>query len=252
MKLGIVSDIHANLEAIDAVLTDMNLHKVDKKVCLGDIVGYGASPNECIETIISNFNYIVMGNHDEASIDLDRSLGFNLAAKEAIQWTAKQLAPDNKEYLRNLEYGYSTDEGLLFVHGSPNEPFDYIFSDREAQIAFQTAISDFEIAFVGHTHTPGMWFLEGKAKQQPIRYDKPDGEIGKLEFRIPEGTKAIINVGSVGQPRDYDTRASYVIYDTETRQGTFVRVPYSKDITIGKIKRAGLPYSLWHRLMYGQ
>lgn len=252
MKIGFVSDVHANLEAFQTVLAHMNEQDVDIKACLGDLVGYGPNPNECVDLAVANFNYIVMGNHDEASIDLEKSWGFNPVAKEATEWTAKQLSTSSKEYIKNLEYGYTTDEGLLFVHGSPNEPFDYIISDREASTAFATAIADFQIAFVGHTHVPALWLHQGKVNLQPIRYDKPDGELGLCQYIIPEDTRAIVNVGAVGQPRDGDTRASYVIYDTESRLVSFIRVPYPKHQTISKIKITGLPYRLWQRLMYGE
>jgi predicted phosphodiesterase len=253
MKIGFVSDVHSNLISFEAVLNHMNNQGVGMKVSLGDTVGYGPRPNECVELTVSNFNYIVMGNHDEASINLEKSRGFNIVAQEAIKWTNSNLTKSTKEYLKNLEYGYTTENGLLFVHGSPSEPFDYIFSDREAQKAFQTSIADFNIAFVGHTHVPGIWLLEGgKLSSYPIRYSNPQDQVGICSYIIPENARAIINVGSVGQPRDYDARASYVIFDTETRLVTYYRIPYRKDITIAQIKQAELPQSLWQRLMHGE
>jgi len=244
MRIGIFSDIHGNLPALQAVLDHMNTQGVETKVCLGDIVGYGAFPNECVETVVSNCKFIVRGNHDDACVDLKQALGFNPLAREAIEWTAKHTTASNKDFLRNLEYGYLTEDGIMFIHGSPKYPFAYIFNDSDADSAF--AAEEFNIAFVGHTHIPMVWGNKGDS-YKPLMHG---GDTYTTALNDDE--RYIVNVGSVGQPRDNDSRASYVLYDTETKELVFHRVSYPIERAVSRMQQASLPAPLWQRLLVGR
>lgn len=251
MKIGFVSDTHGNLPAFKKVVEHMDTQGVDIKVHLGDIVGYGPYPNECVEMTLQNFNYIVMGNHDSACVNIEESWGFNPLAKEAIEWTAKNTSEENKAILNSLEYGYSVDK-LMFVHGSPADTFDYIFDKSDASRAFSATLVDFDIAFIGHTHVPGVFVNNGS---NAISYSRPEQKVGAtsaFKLTIPEGKKAIVNVGSVGQPRDNDPRASYAVYDTETKEVTFFKVTYDIDLITGKMQRFGFDSRSIMRLLQGR
>jgi diadenosine tetraphosphatase ApaH/serine/threonine PP2A family protein phosphatase len=244
--LGIVSDTHSNLSAFQAVLDDMGkLENITKKIHLGDIVGYACNPNECMELAVNNFNYICLGNHDLASIDLEHSWGFNPMAKEAVEWTNKRLKEEHKELIGNLRYGHVTEDKLMFVHGSPSSPFGYIVNEVDASRAFSDKAEDFDVAFVGHTHMPMIW-IEG---DNGIEHIKPKGEL--FEYKLPN-KRCIVNVGSVGQPRDGDHRACYVTYSEETRIVSFRRVEYSIDRTVAKMQREQFDSKSWMRLLYGK
>jgi diadenosine tetraphosphatase ApaH/serine/threonine PP2A family protein phosphatase len=252
MKLGIVSDVHSNLFALQKVLEHMESQGVDKKVNLG-IVGYGPYPNECVELTVANFNYILMGNHDESVFNLTERYTMNPRAVESAEWTAKQLKKSNRDFLANLEYGYVTEEKLLFVHGAPHAPFAYMDTYASAINGFKNPIEDFQVAFVGHTHVPIIWELENGDEIEYIRprFGTDHTKIDEWEHYIGN-SRAIINVGGVGQPRDGDPRASYVIFDTETNHVKFYRVPYSVDRTIARMQQLGFATEAWARLMYGQ
>jgi predicted phosphodiesterase len=248
MKFGIVSDTHSNLHALKSVLEHMNSIGVDKKVHLGDLVGYGPKPSETLELTMQEFNYIVMGNHDLAVVDEEKSLGFNPQAKWAVDWTRNKLSKDEIEVLANLTYAHKVNDAL-FVHGSPevNNPHGYIIDHSDARLAFAQPVVDFKVAFVGHTHTPFFW--------QETNYDKPrfaPNNVAEVEFPLSKTESTIVNVGSVGQPRDGDPRASYAIYDTEKQIVTMYKVPYSIDRTVGLMQRAGFSENAYQRLMFGR
>jgi predicted phosphodiesterase len=254
MKYAIVSDVHANLPAFKKVLEHLDAQDVNVKVNLGDIVGYGPFPNECVELTVKNFNYIVMGNHDIASVEKAEAFGFNSQAKEAIEWTRRHLDEANKDFLRNLEYGYITQENLMFVHGSPRSAFAYVNSDQEALLAFSSPVKKYDIAFVGHTHVPCIYIQH---KDGTILYIRPEYgddklKVGHCSYQLEDGDRFVVNVGAVGQPRDSDERASYVTYDTETRELIFYRIPYPIDRTIGKMQQAAFSTDAWSRLLYGR
>lgn len=246
MRIGFISDIHGNLPALNTVLDHMDKQGIETKVCLGDIVGYGAFPNECVERVVGACKYIIRGSHDDACVDLNKSIGFNPLAKQAIDWTSKHTSASNKDFLENLEYGYLTDEGFMFVHGSPSYPFAYIFDTPDAAVAFNQ--EEFNVAFVGHTHVPIVWTHGGTF----IKPRFSQGTEASFTTTLDKEKRHIINVGSVGQPRDNDNRACYTVFDTETYEVTYHRVKYSIDRAVGRMQQAGLPNALWQRLLIGR
>lgn len=248
MKVGIVSDTHSNLYALESVLEHMNSVGVDLKVHLGDLVGYGPSPNQTLALTLENFNYIVMGNHDLAVVYPTEAEFFNSQAKKAVNWTRDKLSKDEIEVLANLRFGHKINN-MLFVHGSPqdNNPHEYILTKANAMNAFNNPMVDFEIAFVGHTHIPFVWREESFDRLTPSADRNKETSV---TMQIKERT--IVNVGSVGQPRDGDSRASYVIYNTENNTVTFYKIPYSVEKTVASMQRQGFESSEYERLIYGR
>lgn len=233
MKIGIISDIHANLEALTAALEVMTGSHVDEIVCLGDIVGYGANPGECLELIRKRCARVVLGNHDQAAVDLAAAEYFSDPARMAVEWTAQRLSEDEKRYLAGLPLT-AERAGVLLVHASPREPgaWDYLFSESEARMAF--GAFPHRICFVGHSHVPGVFAEHSRAPQ-----------VGKED-------RFIVNVGSVGQPRDGDPRLSVGVFDSGMWSYTNVRVPYDVASARAKILDAGLPVILGDRLLKGR
>jgi predicted phosphodiesterase len=249
MKIGIVSDTHSNLFALETVLGHMESEGVDLKVHLGDIIGYGPKPNETLALTLENFNYIVMGNHDLAVIDPKESEYFNPQAKKAVEWTRNKLSEEEIDVLSNLKYGHLIND-MLFVHGSPqaNNPHGYMLAVSDATMAFSDPVADFRVAFVGHTHQPFVWREDSYERviSRTLR-----NELGKNTIQVKEG-RTIFNVGSVGQPRDNDPRASYAIYDTHKEEVTFYKIPYSIEKTVASMQRNGFDQSSYERLIYGR
>jgi len=251
MKIGIVSDTHSNLYALESVLEHMNEIGVDIKVHLGDCIGYGPKPNETLALTLEHFDYIVMGNHDLAVIDPKESEFFNPQAKKAVDWTRDKLSKDEIEVLSNLRYGHLLGD-ILFVHGSPqaNNPHGYLLRINDAAMAFSDPIADFEVAFVGHTHQPFIWLETGHYQRVVVDQGRGTQEhrcnFDHIDKRI------IFNVGSVGQPRDNDPRACYVIYDTDKKEVVFYRVPYAVEKTVGLMQRFGFDQNEYERLIYGR
>jgi predicted phosphodiesterase len=241
MVLGIISDIHSNLEAIKTVLNELSLRGVERIICLGDIVGYGANPNECCELIREVAECVIMGNHDAGSIGLAELSSFNEIAASACMWTANILSPENKSWLKNLPL-IIEEEGKIFVHSTPSNPqiWEYVYSLGDAINEFK--LSDFGICFLGHSHVPSFFMNHG------TQYTILHGEKHTL---IP-GTRYIINPGSVGQPRDDDPRASFAIYDLDKNEIQLIKLPYNIAKAQQKIMNAGLPESLAYRLMVGR
>jgi predicted phosphodiesterase len=250
MKIGIVSDTHSNYHALQSVLEHMNEIGVDKKVHLGDVVGYGPKPSETLELTLEEFNYIVMGNHDLAVVYEEESLGFNPQARYAVDWTREKLSKHEIEVLKNLAYKHKVGDAL-FVHGSPSagRPHDYIIDHSDAKFAFGNTAVDFKVAFVGHTHQPFLWGVNGYKK---ISHTGNRSGVSELSLKIPNEEEVIVNVGAVGQPRDGDPRASYVIYDTEENTVTWYRVPYAVDRTVALMQRAGFSSNACERLLFGR
>ena len=232
MRTAIVSDVHSNLPALEAVLKRINELKVDNIYCLGDIVGYGPFPNECTELIRKSCPAVVQGNHDSGVTGGTTIDDFNVYGQAAIQWTQKQITPKNLEYLRNLPLT-RVEGDLTLVHSSPVKPeeWTYILSLSEAIkcfTAFQT-----ELCFIGHTHIPAV-----VGEDMTVNAYK-------------RGVRQLINVGSVGQPRDGNPDSAFGLLDTAQKSYTLVRVPYDTTITIRAIKDAGLPSFLGKRLQKG-
>ncbi len=242
MKAAIISDIHSNLEALQAVLKDIKKRRIKNIFCLGDIVGYGANPNECINLCFKEADAIVAGNHDWASINKTDTSNFNKVALAAIEWTKNNLETESNSRLRELPLTYKIDN-LLLVHSAPEHPeeWHYLFSLEDFERQF--ARFDAQICFIGHSHIASAVFQDANGYADFLR-DNP--------FPIIKNRKYIINVGSVGQPRDLDPRASYVIYDGNKNSIEFVRIEYNIPLASQKIIDAGLPELLAERLLVGK
>ena len=244
MRCLIVSDIHGNLAALDAVLADVNLDTVDRIWCLGDVVGYGPCPEECISRVLEFSDYLcVAGNHDWAAISRISIAEFNPSAQVACRWTTEQLATDSRAYLASLPTRIMEDNCTL-VHGSPREPiWEYIIYPSTAELNFQ--FFDTQLCFVGHTHAPAIFREETSTHKFEISIPVPDQPIAIDDERL------IINPGSVGQPRDGDPNAAYMVFEPEARTLQYHRVPYDIDSTQQLMMERGLPESLISRLSFG-
>lgn len=241
MKLAILSDIHGNLEALEAVLTDVAGRHVDDVVCLGDFVGYGASPNECVERLRPAISGAVLGNHDAAAIGR-LSLGdFNSDAATAARWTEQALSPDTRAYLDALPFTIERGAALL-VHASPLEPgaWHYVLSPMDASEEFEAFTQP--VCFIGHSHFPGAFEQAG----EDLRYTR------LAEVPIAPGRRYIVNVPSVGQPRDSDPRAGYALWDDQRGVVQHVRLDYDVESAMKRIRDAGLPAFLAERLRWGE
>jgi predicted phosphodiesterase len=242
MKIGIFSDTHANLEALTAVIDAFDEEGVDKLVCLGDTVGYGANPNECCDIVRKRAAFTILGNHDAAVAGrMDYSYYYD-AARQALDLHAAILKPDNMTWLQSLPY--EVREGhVSFCHGSPTniEEFEYIFAPEQAARCLPEWERLADVTFIGHSHLCKSFAL-----------DRDDvHEVVAQKFELRAGHKYIISVGSVGQPRDYDNRASYTVYDTEARLFEFKRVSYDIDTAAQKIFSAKLERNFGNRLFIG-
>lgn len=242
MRYAIISDIHGNSEALEASLESLSKEDIDGYFCLGDIVGYGADPCDCLDKIKSlSCKAIVAGNHDWAAINLSDPARFNFIARQAITWTSDNLNSQEKEYLKALPLIYK--DGLMtLAHGTLSRPKEFNY-----MLDIYTAAKDFDIletpvSFVGHSHLPGVFFEE----DYQINYSVDQKIV--LKPRI----KYIVNAGSIGQPRDGDWRSSLVIFDTEERSIEFKRIEYDIKLAQKKIIRAGLPERLATRLEEGR
>ncbi len=242
MRYGIISDIHSNQEALNASLAQLKY--VDKILCLGDIVGYSASPNQCTEKVRHFGCKAIAGNHDLAATEKQGLDNFNLYAKRSILWTKENLTEENKEYLRQLPNILIIDE-MTLLHGSlTNLTGDYITNTQQARDCF--SLLSTQICFIGHTHIPEYYIQENnKIMCQNI---KPQD---RSEIIISDNLRYIINCGSVGQPRDRDPRASFGIYDSKKKKVEIIRVDYLREITKRKMEEVGLPRILQDRLDIG-
>ncbi|MFI5251493.1 MAG: metallophosphoesterase family protein [Bacteroidota bacterium] len=233
MRIAILSDIHSNLEALQQALSIIVEKKVDEVVCLGDTVGYGANPNECVDLVRKTTPHILLGNHDEAIINPDIAQTFNPNARAAAEWTASQLTDENKRFIKSLPYDYAIED-LYFVHSSPFEPHEwhYILSASNANKNFEFFSE--RICFIGHSHEPMVYCEDIWTKE------------------VLPGKRYIINVGSVGQPRDKDPRLSFGLYDTETYRYENIRATYDVKTASEKIRKIGLPFVLAERILVGK
>lgn len=245
MRYAIISDIHANLEALRAILKDLQTRQIDKVICLGDIVGYYPNPNECTAICRTRGFYCLRGNHDDAALDLCEIDDFNPVARTALIWTANNLKEENQDWLRQLPDHILVDGNFLAVHGSPWDPYAYIFSSGGALRAFSHMCARYpqiDICFFGHTHQRALYTSEKGAIREIIR-----GEL----YTLSNQGLFLINPGSVGQARDGKPGASYIIYDSKTREIEFRHVPYDISLTQRKVAAAGLPLMLAERLSLG-
>lgn len=237
--------MHANLEALTAVLSDAAGEGAASILCLGDLVGYGADPVACIEALGERAAALVAGNHEHGALGLLDLQWFNPFAREAALWTSQQLGEDHARYLAALRLTATVEDATL-VHASPRNPdeWDYLVSAEDGFAVFPDF--DTRLCFVGHSHRPGCWSLGGSGPKHLPHLKPEQGPV-----RLEDGRRYIINVGSVGQPRDRDPRAAYAIWDRERRTVTIRRVPYDHKAAARKILSAGLPRILAERLANG-
>jgi predicted phosphodiesterase len=236
MKLGIISDIHSNLEALETVLKKLEREKVEEIVCLGDIVGYGANPNECCELVRKNCSVVILGNHDEWAVRPPDRGFVNRNVWESILWTAKNIEEKYREYFATLPLIVHRKD-IVFTHSTPLNPqhWDYITDKASASKYFQYV--EGKICFVGHSHLPGIY----------NDYGAEDVDDPAIQ---PKG--CIVNVGSVGQPRDGNAASSYCIYDSQVKpQCKLLRVSYDVTQATNKILQAGIPPFFASRLSKG-
>jgi diadenosine tetraphosphatase ApaH/serine/threonine PP2A family protein phosphatase len=239
LRCAVFADIHSNFDALTVVLDDIAREKPDAIYCVGDIVGYGAEPTKCLKAVRALGCPVVAGNHDSAvagKMDIDF---FNADALQGVMLTRGWISEDDLLYLRSLELTCLRD-GVLLVHSTPADPgaFQYIFTVQEAQRALDAF--DTPICFVGHSHVPvALWFDQNIVNRRAPRLD------------LSHVSKAIVNVGSVGQPRDRDPRAAYALFDTDTRQLEIRRLEYDWESAAHKIMQAGLPNTNAYRLALG-
>lgn len=251
MRILILSDIHANLEALEACLEAAPEH--DRIFNLGDIVGYGADPNEVTERARALGKVFVRGNHDKACAGIISLDDFNPVAGLAVLWTRERLTPDNLAFLRDMPQGpVSPIAGVQCVHGSPRDEDEYVFMPREAYaILAQAAVP---LIFFGHTHVQGAYWIDDANESDGVLEPNYASTKGKQHFTFPlaKTGKYLVNPGSIGQPRDGDPRAAFASYDTEAGSVTFHRVPYDIERAQKKIFSAGLPDRLGIRLAEGR
>jgi predicted phosphodiesterase len=242
MRYGIFSDVHSNLEALNAVTEAYKKEAIDTYLCVGDVVGYGADPNECTELVKTLAMITVAGNHDWASVDLFSTDYFNPDAAGAIFWTKRNLDDKSRYFLESLKLIYK-NEDLTLVHGTLDSPqdFDYMITSFAARQTFR--LMETNICFVGHSHVAGIFIQD---KDSRLDYST------EPVLSIKEGSKYIVNVGSVGQPRDGDPQAAYGIYDTDKKEVSIKRVNYDIQVARRKIIDNGLPRFLGERLLMGK
>src|SRR4026208_1230412 len=240
MKYAIIADIHGNLEAFEAVLQDIREQKCSQIACVGDVVGYGANPKECLDIVREMNLPCVKGNHDEYCSSEDTLEGFNPHAAEAVFWTRKQLDEPDKQWLRDLKY-IRLVGSFSMVHATLDAPqrWGYVFDNLAAAASF--TYQNTSVCFFGHTHVPVAFIRDSVVR---------GGTYSK--FKVEPGRKYFVNVGSVGQPRDNNPKAAYVIYDLNEGSIELRRLDYDIPKAQKKILGAGLPSRLAERLSFGK
>ena len=242
MRIAVISDIHGNWHAFEAVLADVEQEQVDEIWCLGDIVGYGPQPNRCVEETRAHSAVCLLGNHDLAALGKADLAGFSPDAAESARWTMTVLDPDALAYLETLE-PKGERSGVQLFHASPRDPvWEYVLSESAVRIALELTTAG--LVLVGHSHIPIALLSNGNALAGGLAK-------GGSEIELTEG-RWLLNPGSVGQPRDGDPRAAYLLIDLETRHAHFRRVPYDIEATQAEIREAGLPEALAERLTEGE
>lgn len=249
MRYLILSDIHANQAAFDAVLAQVKVN-YQRILCLGDIVGYGPDPNESTDAVRALEPVaVVRGNHDKAGCGLTDAADFNPTARAAVNWTREQLTPENLDYLRQLPMGPRQVESFQIVHGSVLDEDQYVFHAPDARDSLTRA--EVSVTFFGHTHFQGGFVLRPNGRIELVRLSMPPGA-ASARLLLASNIKCMINPGSIGQPRDGDPRAAYAFYDEDQRVVEYWRVPYDIPATQEKMKKAELPKPLIDRLTIGR
>jgi len=247
MRYLVLTDIHGNLEALEATLDDARGRSCDQTLVLGDLVGYGADPNAVITRVIAlKPAAVVRGNHDKVACGIEAADGFNAVAKSAARWTLDMLTPEYREWLAALPQGpYDVDDLVEICHGSPFDEDAYIFDELDAVRALRTCQRP--LCLFGHTHYPVTFELNGETIESV-----GGAAVAETVLQIRDGCRYLVNPGSVGQPRDGDPRAAYAIVDTEHRHVELFRVKYPVEAAQAKIIDAGLPEVLAQRLAVGR
>ena len=249
MRYLVLTDIHANLEALDTCLADASARGYEQTLVLGDIVGYGPDPNEVVERVQALEPVeMVRGNHDKVACGIEQAEGFNVVARSAALWSFNALTPEHRAWLAALPEGpRSVDDLIEICHGSPFDEDAYIFDDLDASHALK--VSKRPLCLFGHTHNP-IAFAQTHIADMP--HEISLNHAGELEIVLRDGFKYLLNPGSIGQPRDGDARAAYAIVDTDRRHVELFRLEYPLEQTQAKILRAGLPEVLAQRLGVGR
>lgn len=238
-KIAVISDIHANLEAFEVVLGEIEKKEVDKIICLGDIVGYGPNPNEVVELVAKNNIISIKGNHNEGMISPSVAFQFNEFGRKALEWQRKIMERKNIDFLKTLPFEL-IHNNVQMVHGSPSDYFKYIITLTDA--LYEESFMKKKKVFVGHSHRAGVFSITDK-RYFPL----PEGG----EFTFEDDKKYIVNPGSVGQPRDLNPDASFMVFYPEENRILIKRVSYPYKLTREKILKAGLPEFLGDRLIVG-
>ena len=243
MRIAVLSDVHANLEALTEVERAIADRGVDLVASLGDVVGYGASPNECCEVLRRLTGVALLGNHDAAVTGrMDYAFYYD-AARHALDWTAGVLHPEHRDWLFGLPYAHRIDE-VGFSHGSPLKPeaYDYILASEQAAELIPVLDALPRVTFIGHSHLTKVFALQAGSEVV---------EVSGRKFRLRPGYKYVVTVGAVGQPRDYDNRACFVLHDTDERTVEYVRVPYDIETAAQRIFAARVAANFGRRLFLG-
>lgn len=246
MRYLILSDIHANATALEAALEGAK-GRWEKVVCLGDVVGYGPDPNEVIDRIQALGALTIRGNHDKAGSGLANADDFNPVARNAALWTRDQLRPENREWLEKLPVGPMTVNGFSIVHGAFRDEDEYVFAPAQALTSLLDAT--LPVTFFGHTHLQGGFTLRDTVA---VLHFKPPAGSPFAALVVEEGTTYLLNPGSIGQPRDGDTRAAFAIADLDEQAVEFWRVPYDIEAVQKRMAAVGLPEPLILRLSFGR
>lgn len=242
MRYGLISDIHGNLEALQAVLKELEKQDVDEILCLGDIIGYGPDPEKCLQLVREHASIILAGNHDHAPLGLVDVTYFNVHARRAVEWTAAEISEETRTFLENCPLIHRFEQ-FTIVHSTPANPpaWEYILSIDDALENFP--YFDNRCCFIGHSHVPA---IISQSSEQQIRVRRVN------RLKLEEDHKYIINIGSVGQPRDLDPRAAFAVFDDESFVYELHRVSYDIGKVQRKILNRGLPPFLAERLALGQ
>ena len=245
MRDLIISDIHANLEGLTAVVEAAS-GEYERVICCGDLVGYGADPNVVIEWVRENAAVVIRGNHDKVATGLDSMEDFNPLAKRAAIWTANAMTAENFAWLKALPKGPVLVDDYEVVHGSPRDEDEYVIEGPEVRVAMEAATQ--ELTFFGHTHLQGGFQLK---QRKVILIGPPFPDESEYTFQLSPDYRYLVNPGSAGQPRDGDWRAGAAIYDSEMKTVRLLRVSYDLETAQRKIREAGLPPLLADRLARG-
>ena len=247
MRYLILSDIHANATALEAALAAAE-GRWDKIICLGDVVGYGPDPNDVVERVRGIAAHTIRGNHDKAGSGLANADDFNPVARAVALWTRDQLHAENREWLEQLPAGPQSLDGFVIVHGAARDEDEYVFAPAQAIDSLLDAPA--QITFFGHTHLQGGFTLHDN--KVGVLHFKPNAGEMFSTLTIEDDTIYLLNPGSVGQPRDGDPRAAFVIADMENKKVEFWRVPYDIEAVQKRMGSSGLPEPLILRLSYGR